>query len=451
MSMSDSSGGDFSDEENHDDLVNNDGVPLETEAFLEEASKRSTRVTKEDVLKGQDPQGIPWSTLDTTRAEYRESRLHNYMNYENLTEHQVQSSRQALEEEINAHPVSQDAEMFAFENNERLLRSSIVHFQLRNLVWATSSHDVFVTHVNEIVHYSYHTERTTPVLSLEGLQVSLGRVQISTMAVEESVCIAGSFYGDIVCVRVPHHLSAVDGRRECRGELVYCDRITSDDNAITNAIVVWKPRNNSSLQAVISNNDMNVRIMDIERGFTETNKFTMPWSVNYTAISPDGKLACVVGDATEAVLLDMTTGQRVGECNKHLDYSFAAAWHPGGNLLTTGNQDKTSRVWDIRTMKCLATLPGKIGAIRSLRFTNDGKYLAVAEPADFVRLYDVADNMHSCQEIDMFGEVSGISFSPDGDALFIGIADRIYGSMMQFRRCRKGLLSSSLNDYDFYP
>ena len=119
----------------------------------------------------QDAFLFPWSVVkpDGTQAafwcaqEYRESRLHNYMNYENLTEHQVQSSRQALEEEINAHPVSQDAEMFAFENNERLLRSSIVHFQLRNLVWATSSHDVFVTHVNEIVHYSYHTERTTPV------------------------------------------------------------------------------------------------------------------------------------------------------------------------------------------------------------------------------------------------------------------------------------------------
>mmetsp|Transcript_10618 Transcript_10618/g.21014 ORF Transcript_10618/g.21014 Transcript_10618/m.21014 type:complete len:449 (-) Transcript_10618:78-1424(-) len=448
MSESGSSGGTFSEDEDHEDPVNpEEAAPLETEAFLEEASKRSSRVTREDVLKGQDPQGIPWSTLDTSRAEYRQNRLHNYMNYENLRDDQAPASKQALEEEINAHAVRQDAEMFEFENNERLLRSSIVHFQLRNLVWATSSHDVFVTHVNEIVHYSYHTERTTPVLSLERLQMSLGRMQISTMAVEESTCIAGSFYGDIVCVRVPHHMSSVEGSRESRGELLFCDRITVDDNAITNAIVIWKPRTNSSMQAVISNNDMNVRVMDIERGFSETNKFQMPWSVNYTAISPDGKLACVVGDATEAVLLDMTTGQRVGECNKHLDYSFAAAWHPGGNLLTTGNQDKTSRVWDIRTMKCLATLPGKIGAIRSLRFTNDGKYLAVAEPADFVRLYDVSDNMHSCQEIDMFGEVSGISFSPDGDALFVGIADRIYGSMMQFRRCRHGLLSN----VDYYP
>ena len=75
---------------------------------------------------------------------------------------------------------------------------------------------------------------------------------------------------------------------------------------------------------------------------------------------------------------------------------------------------------------------------RSLRFTNDGRYLACAEPADFVRIYDVWDNFHTCQEIDLFGEVSGISFSPCGDTLFVGIADRVYGSMMQFRRNRRG-------------
>lgn len=32
-------------------------------------------------------------------------------------------------------------------------------------MWATSSHDVLVTHGNEIVHYGYHTEKTTPVSS----------------------------------------------------------------------------------------------------------------------------------------------------------------------------------------------------------------------------------------------------------------------------------------------
>ena len=112
---------------------------------------------------GLDPQGIPWNNLDTSRVEYRKSRLENYMNYENLRPEQRPASAAALQAEISSHHVESDAQFFEFESNERQLRSSIVHFQLRNLVWSTSSHDVLVTHINEIVHYGYHSEKATPV------------------------------------------------------------------------------------------------------------------------------------------------------------------------------------------------------------------------------------------------------------------------------------------------
>ena len=49
--------------------------------------------------------------------------------------------------------------------------------------------------------------------------------------------------------------------------------------------------------------------------------------------------------------------------------------------------------------------------------------------------------MYFSQEIDLFGEIAGISLSPDGDALFVGIADRTYGSLMQFRRARAGVFA----------
>lgn len=61
----------------------------------------------------------------------------------------------------------------------------------------------------------------------------------------------------------------------------------------------------------------------------------------------------------------------------HQDYSFAVAWHPQGWLLATGNQDTTSLVWDMRyTSKPLAVLGGTMGAIRSLRFSPDGRWVA---------------------------------------------------------------------------
>ena len=60
--------------------------------------------------------------------------------------------------------------------------------------------------------------------------------------------------------------------------------------------------------------------------------------------------------------------------------------------------------------------------------------MATAEPADFVHVYDVSKGYETEQEIDFFGEISGISFSPDTEALFIGVWDRTYGSLLEYGR-----------------
>lgn len=82
-----------------------------------------------------------------------------------------------------------------------------------------------------------------------------------------------------------------------------------------------------------------------------------------------------------------------------------------------------------------------MGAIRAVRFSSDGRFMAMAEPADFVHVFDTESGYVKGQEIDLFGEIAGISFSPDTEALFVGIADRTYGSLLEFnrRRCNQYL------------
>jgi len=146
-------------------------------------------------------------------------------------------------------------------------------------------------------------------------------------------------------------------------------------------------------------------------------------------------MIAVVGDDRDVHLHDTSSGRPVLSLKGHLDWSFAVSWHPNGNLLATGNQDCTTRIWDVRSPgEALDVLPSQMGSVRACRFSPDGLSLAVSEPADFVHVYDVSNGMARGQDIDFFGEISGIAFSPSSSSLFIGIPDPMYNSVLCYHK-----------------
>lgn len=382
-------------------------------------SEDENDTTQEQAALGKDYQGIPWESLPWTREGYREDRLAQYRNYVNCPE----STEMALQLEAASVKAEKGNQFFDFRLNTRAVRSIIVHFQLRNLIWSTSKHDVYVASEKYVHHWNPIARRKTEVMNLENRGPAHASVQISTMCAQDDLLVAGGFNGEMV-IRSVHAPG-----------LLYNQRLTNDENAITNAIEIAQTRSGARC-IMTSNNDACVRLFDIAK-FQLLRCSRFPWAVNYATLSPCRKVACVVGDDPVGMLVDVASGKQVASLRGHLDYSFAAAWHPNGYMLATGNQDATARVWDTRKLsEAVAVLKGRLGAIRSLRFSSDGRYLALAEPADFVHVYDVSQKFTREQEIDLFGEISGISFSPDAESLFVGVADLTYGSLLEFSRTR---------------
>ncbi|XP_047979954.1 uncharacterized WD repeat-containing protein C2A9.03-like isoform X2 [Salvia hispanica] len=303
---------------------------------------------------------------------------------------------------------------------------------LRNLLWATSKHDVYLTQNYSVMHWSSMLRKSREVLNVArpvvptlnspgSMAQTVSRVQISTMTVKDNLMVAGGFQGEVMC----KYLN--------QPGVAFCTKVATDENAITNSVDVY---NNPSgaMRVITANNDAQVRVLD-GGNFKCLNRFTFPWSVNNISASPDGKLLAVLGDSPECLLADAQSGKVVSNLKGHLDYSFASAWHPDGNILATGNQDTTCRLWDVRNLsESVQVLKGRMGAIRAIRFTSDGRFMAMAEPADFVHVFDTKSDYAAGQEIDLFGEIAGISFSPDADALFVGVSDRTYGSLLEFNR-----------------
>ncbi|CAN1791939.1 Uncharacterized WD repeat-containing protein C2A9.03 [Linum perenne] len=388
-----------------------------------------TDTTASEFRSGKDIQGIPWERLNYTRDKYRETRLKQYKNYENLSPSHEEINKECLQ-------VEKEKTFYDFQLNTRIVKSTIVHFQLRNLLWATSKHDVYLVSDYSVMHWSALARKgkevlnvakpVVPTLKRPGLLTqSLSRVQISSMAVKENILVAGGFQGELICKYLDHPGAA------------FCTKLTTHENAITNAVDIYQSPS-GSMRIMAANNDAQIRVLDTEN-FTCLNQFSFDWSVNSTSVSPDGKLVSVLGDSIDCLLADAQSGKVTSHLKGHVDYSFSSAWHPDGRILATGNQDTTCRIWDIRNAsRSLAVLKGNMGAIRGLKFTSDGLFLGMQEPADFVHVFDVESGYVKCQEIDLFGEIAGISFSPDSESLFVGIADRTYGSLLEFGRRHYG-------------
>ncbi|KAK7271407.1 hypothetical protein RJT34_27274 [Clitoria ternatea] len=412
------------------------GVESDVDEYDDDySSGKVVDTTAAQARRGQDIQGIPWDSLIITRERYRQTRLEQYKNYENIRHSGDKLGKDCKNTEKGYL-------FYDFRKNSRSVKSTILHFQLRNLVWATSKHDVYLMSQFSIMHWSSLTCTRSEVLDVSGhvapsekhpgsLLEGFTHTQVSTLAVKEKLLVAGGFQGELIC----KHLD--------RPGVSFCTRTTYDDNAITNAIEIYACPS-GAVHFTASNNDCGIKDFDMEK-FQLSKYFRFPWPVNHSSVSPNGKLLLIVGDNPEGMLVDSQNGKTLETLSGHFDYSFASSWHPDGVTFATGNQDKTCRIWDLRNLsKSVAVLKGNLGAIRSIRYTSDGKYMAVAEPADFVHVYDVKSGYEKEQEIDFFGEISGISFSPDTESLFIGVWDRTYGSLLEYGRYRNFAYLDSL-------
>ena len=112
-----------------------------------------------DMVKtdGKDLQGIPWERLHFSRTHYRTMRLRSYRNYVNVLAEDANDWRDEIKKK--AHPKVKSvggrfAGYFSFRRNHRVVNHSIIHFQLRTLVWAPTHNDVYTIYENCLQHYS---------------------------------------------------------------------------------------------------------------------------------------------------------------------------------------------------------------------------------------------------------------------------------------------------------
>lgn len=98
----------------------------------------------------------------------------------------------------------------------------------------------------------------------------------------------------------------------------------------------------------------------------------------------------------------------------HSSYVRCAKFSPDGNLIVSASSDKTVRVWDSKTGKCLKILKGHINTVFSVAFSPDGNKIASASSDNTIRVWN--SKTGKCLKI-LKGHINTVlsaAFSPDG-------------------------------------
>jgi WD40 repeat protein len=148
------------------------------------------------------------------------------------------------------------------------------------------------------------------------------------------------------------------------------------------------------------------------------------WSV---AFSPDSKTLATGSDDKLVKLWDVNQGKLVKVCPdtpafkqipghsnlRHTNWVVSVAFSAKGDLLASGSEDTTVKIWDVNTGNCLKTLLGHKDRVRSVAFSPDGRELASSGDDGTVRIWNLATG-NCLAVLNGHGDrVRAVAFSPD--------------------------------------
>tara|TARA_R110002003_G_scaffold589_2_gene20558 strand:+ start:18389 stop:20353 length:1965 start_codon:yes stop_codon:yes gene_type:complete len=393
-------------------------------------------ITRDD-LQGDryDAQGIDWVVRNTTRSHVRSKRFECESAKLPRSLQEVRAVGIIPESSLTSThglqfipPTPNTDSFYRFRRNNTTHRAFFPHFQLRNVLTATSRNDIYYAAGHRVFRTDAEGSSSDVMIDLSKRLTPDG--SITTIASTDNVLIAGAFDGEYAITNLTSEYGTpcTFGRTS--------DFSLDTKSRIVNHMHLFESRTTYHPQAVLCSNDHRLRVLDcVTDKFLHS--FLYPAAVNCAATSPNGRMRVVVGDFQETLITNAETGQAFETLNSHTDDAFACAWADDGFYVATAAQDSTIAVWDARYWeRPLTILTSELSIPRSLRFSPVGsgpRVLVAAEADDYISIIN-AQTWESKQVFDFFGPIGGTAFTPDGQSLFIANGERRFGGIIELDR-----------------
>ena len=137
--------------------------------------------------------------------------------------------------------------------------------------------------------------------------------------------------------------------------------------------------------------------------------------------SPNGQIIASGSEDNTVKLWDVTTGKVVKTLVAHRGYITALDFNAAGDQLVTAAKDNTIRIWDVRKGTEIRTLPGHSFYASSVAFSPTNNILASCSIDKTVKLWDIRIGKEIPIPIrDLTKPQNTLTFSPDGQTLAVG-------------------------------